>query len=105
MKTSRRLASVLLVIAFMLLACQASGATPTATGPTPAANGTAAPTMPPYTYISQENGVTVKYPRGWATKPPQQGDSVLSSSSARTRPSARFCTFSRPNPGKRRRAS
>ena len=77
MKTSRRLASVLLVIAFMLLACQASGATPTATGPTPAANGTAAPTMPPYTYISQENGVTVKYPRGWATKPPQQGDSVL----------------------------
>ena len=41
-------------------------------------NGTpAAPASQPFTYVNQENGVTVHYPSGWTTQAPTQGDQAL----------------------------
>jgi oligopeptide transport system substrate-binding protein len=76
MKPSRKFILFALVMALMLLACQFFGTTPTA--PTASSNrATAVPTTPPLTYVNQENGVTVHYPRGWITQQPASGDSSL----------------------------
>jgi len=75
MKHTTKLISSLVVTAFLLLACQFSGvAIPTTR---PANAPTATPTVEPLTYINQENGVRVHYPRGWTTQAPAQGDQAL----------------------------
>jgi oligopeptide transport system substrate-binding protein len=75
MKRTTKFISILMVTAFLLLACQISGtATPTV-GPTNAPTPTA--TVEPLTYINQENGVQVQYPRGWTIEAPAQGDKAL----------------------------
>jgi hypothetical protein len=75
MKHTSKFISILMVAAFLLLACQVSGiATPT-TGP--ANEPTATPTVEPLTYVNQESGVQVHYPRGWTTQAPAQGDQAL----------------------------
>ena len=57
----------------LLLACQFSGAA------TPAASTGLAvtPGTQPFTYVNQENGLTVHYPNGWTTQSPAQGDTAL----------------------------
>ena len=73
MKPTGKFLSILLVMLFLVLACQLSGtATPTASNAS-----TLAPTVAPSTYLSQENGLTVRYPDGWTTQPPPQGDNAL----------------------------
>jgi oligopeptide transport system substrate-binding protein len=73
MKLTRKFFSFLLVMVLLLLACQVSGtATPAALNGSPATPGTE-----PFTYVSQENGVSVHYPGGWTTQPPAQGDQSL----------------------------
>ena len=73
MKLTRKLFASLPVMLVLLLACQVSGtATSAALTGTPATSGTQ-----PFTYVSQENGVTVHYPNGWTTQPPAQGDQFL----------------------------
>jgi len=75
MKPTTKFISILMVAAFVLLACQVSGAaTPTA-GPVNAP--TAIATVDPQTYVNQESGVRVHYPRGWNTQAPAQGDQAL----------------------------
>ncbi|MCX6035999.1 MAG: hypothetical protein NTV38_13670, partial [Chloroflexi bacterium] len=75
MKPTTKFISILMVAAFVLLACQVSGAaTPTA-GPVNAPTATA--TVEPLTYVNQESGVRVHYPRGWNTQAPAQGDQAL----------------------------
>ena len=75
MKRTTKFISILMVSTFLLLACQVSGVpTPTA-GP---ANGsTATATVELLTYVNQESGVRVHYPRGWNTQAPAQGDQAL----------------------------
>ena len=73
MKVTRKLFASLPVILVLLLACQVSG---TAT-PVALTGSTATPGPQPFTYVSQENGVTVHYPGGWTTQPPAQGDQFL----------------------------
>ena len=75
MKRTTKFISILMVSTFLLLACQVSGVpTPTA-GP---ANGsTTTATVEPLTYVNQESGVRVHYPRGWNTQAPSQGDQAL----------------------------
>jgi oligopeptide transport system substrate-binding protein len=76
MKPTRKLFSFLLVMLFLLTACQLTGsATPALTGGTPAAASAA--TVAPFTYVNQENGVTVHYPNGWTTQAPPSGDQGL----------------------------
>jgi oligopeptide transport system substrate-binding protein len=93
MKPTRKLISCLLVVLFLLLACQVSGrATPVALNgstanpftlngviPTPGIpdSSTTAPSTESSTFVSQENGVTVHYPAGWTTHPPEQADGSL----------------------------
>ena len=73
MKLTRKLFASLPVMLVLLLACQVSGtATPAALTGSPATPGTQ-----PFTYVSQENGVTVHYPNGWTTQAPAQGDQCL----------------------------
>ncbi len=75
MKHTKELISVLMVAAFLLLACQVSGvATPTGV-PANAATGT--PTVEPLTYVNQESGVQVHYPSGWSVQAPGSGSSAL----------------------------
>jgi oligopeptide transport system substrate-binding protein len=76
MKSIRKFIPYLLVMLFLLLACQVSTtATPVALV---ALNGpTATPTAEPQTYLSQENGLRIHYPNGWTTQPPAQGDQSL----------------------------
>jgi oligopeptide transport system substrate-binding protein len=65
----------LLIAAFLLLACQITGATATATlslSGTPSVS-----TTTPDTFTSPEDGVIVQYPSGWTTQPPAQGDQSL----------------------------
>ena len=70
MSIMRKYISFALAILSLLLACQVSGtATPAALTGSPATPGTQ-----PFTYVSQENGVTVHYPNGWTTQAPAQGD-------------------------------
>jgi oligopeptide transport system substrate-binding protein len=73
MKSTRKLFSFILVMLFLLLACQVSGTA------TPAAlNGATATSMTqPFTYVSQENGLSIHYPNGWTTQPPAQGSQSL----------------------------
>jgi oligopeptide transport system substrate-binding protein len=64
-----------LIAAFLLLACQITGATATATlslSGTPSVS-----TTTPDTFTSPEDGVIVQYPSGWTTQPPAQGDQSL----------------------------
>ncbi|MBE3117923.1 MAG: hypothetical protein IMZ50_04090, partial [Candidatus Atribacteria bacterium] len=75
MKRSTKFISILVVTAFLLLACQVSGVTTPAAGPANAL--TATPTVEPLTYVNQESGVRVHYPRGWNTQAPAQGDQAL----------------------------
>jgi len=75
MKRSTKFISILVVTAFLLLACQVSGVTTPAAGPANAP--TATPTVEPLTYVNQESGVRVHYPRGWNTQAPAQGDQAL----------------------------
>ena len=76
MKPTRKFIASLPVILVLLLACQVSGtATPAALTGTPATLATSG--TQPFTYVSQENGVTVHYPNGWTTQPPAQGDQFL----------------------------
>ena len=83
MKPVRRVVSLLLVMLFLLLACQVSGtATPTTSNgstATPSASNdpTATPVTEPLTYVSQENGLRVHYPVGWTTQSPTQADQFL----------------------------
>ncbi len=73
MKPMRKFISFLMVIVFLLLACQVSGsATPSALN-----GSTLTPGMEHNTYVNPENGVTVHYPNGWTTQPPAQGDQSL----------------------------
>jgi len=75
MKIFKPFIPFLLISAFLLLACQITGATATVTAPP---NGTpAAPTTAPDTFTSPESGVVVQYPSGWTTQPPAQGDQSL----------------------------
>jgi len=75
MKRTPKLTTFLLITAFMLLACQITGV---ATSTPQLANvSTATPTIEPLTYVNQESGVSVHYPRGWTTQPPAQGDQAL----------------------------
>jgi oligopeptide transport system substrate-binding protein len=75
MKPTTKFISILMVTTFLLLACQFSGvAIPTAG---PANAPTATPTVEPLTYVNQESGVRVHYPRGWTTQAPAQGDQAL----------------------------
>ena len=81
MKITRKPLSFLMIMAFLMVACQLTGtATPAVV------NGltvTTAPGVPTAisaqadTYVSQENGVTVHYPAGWSTQTPAQGDTAL----------------------------
>jgi oligopeptide transport system substrate-binding protein len=75
MKTTKVMISTLMVIAFLLLGCQITGAgtstSAPAKDPTPTATGE------PLTYVNQESGVSVHYPRGWSTQAPAQGDQAL----------------------------
>ncbi len=75
MKRTTKFISILVVTAFLLLACQVSGVTTPAAGPAKAP--TATPTVEPLTYVNQESGVRVHYPRGWNTQAPAQGDQAL----------------------------
>ena len=79
MKPTRKFSQKIRLITFLpallvlLLACQFSGAA------TPAAltGLTATPGKQPFTYVNQENGVSVHYPNGWTTQSPAQGDTAL----------------------------
>jgi oligopeptide transport system substrate-binding protein len=83
MKPTKKLFSCLLVMLFLLQACQVSGTgTPAAlNGSTASPNGlnasTATTETDPLTYVSQENGLRVHYPQGWTTQSPAQGDQSL----------------------------
>lgn len=74
MKINKKHISLLVVTAFMLLACQLTGiATPTPTS-APVNTATLTPTVEPLTYVNLESGVQVHYPAGWTEQPPAQGD-------------------------------
>ena len=74
MKINKKYISLLVVTAFMLLACQLTGiATPTPTS-APVNTATLTPTVEPLTYANLESGVQVHYPAGWTEQPPAQGD-------------------------------
>jgi len=76
MKLTCKLFSFLLVMLFLLTACQLTGsATQAGSGGTTAPAGAA--TTAPFTYVNQENGVTVHYPNGWTTQTPPSGDQGL----------------------------
>jgi oligopeptide transport system substrate-binding protein len=75
MKHTTKFISLLMITAFVLLACQvSSGATLTAG---PAIIPTTTSTVEPLTYVNQESGVRVHYPLGWNTQAPDQGDQAL----------------------------
>jgi len=74
MKINKKHISLLVVTAFMLLACQLTGiATPTPTS-APVNTATLTPTVEPLTYVNLESGVQVHYPAGWTEQTPAQGD-------------------------------
>ena len=74
MKINKKYISLLVVTAFMLLACQLTGiATPTPTS-APVNTATLTPTVEPLTYANLESGLQVHYPAGWTEQPPAQGD-------------------------------
>ncbi len=77
MKHTSKFISILMATAFLLLACQVSGVATPAAGPANAPTATA--TVEPLTYVNQESGVRVHYPRGWSTQAPGQGSSALTS--------------------------
>jgi len=59
-----RFSGLLILVLFFLFGCQLSGqATPTATGGD--ASPTARPTAVPGVFSSPENGISLRYPRGW----------------------------------------
>jgi oligopeptide transport system substrate-binding protein len=75
MRSFKSFIPFLLIAAFLLLACQITGATATATlslSGTPSVS-----TTTPDTFTSPEDGVIVQYPSGWTTQPPAQGDQSL----------------------------
>ena len=74
MKINKKRISLLVVTAFMLLACQLTGiTTPTPTS-APVNTATLTPTVEPLTYVNLESGVQVHYPAGWTEQTPAQGD-------------------------------
>src|SRR5450759_3134986 len=74
MKINKKYISLLVVTAFMLLACQLTGiATPTHTS-APVNTATWTPTVEPLTYANLESGLQVHYPAGWTEQTPAQGD-------------------------------
>jgi oligopeptide transport system substrate-binding protein len=75
MKHTTKFISILMVTAFLLLACQVSGVATPAAGP--ANDPTATTTVETLTYVNQESGVRVHFPRGWNTQAPAQGDQAL----------------------------
>ena len=83
MKPTRKIISCLLVMLFLMPACQFSGSgTPAlSNGSTATPNGlkasTAMPETEPFTYVSQENGLRVHYPSDWTTQSPAQGEQSL----------------------------
>jgi oligopeptide transport system substrate-binding protein len=75
MRSFKSFIPFLLIAAFLLLACQITGATATATlslSGTPSVS-----TTTPDAFTSPEDGVIVQYPSGWTTQPPAQGDQSL----------------------------
>jgi len=79
MKPFKPFIPFLLMAAFVLVACQITGATATATAIStiPSNSTSVSPTSAADTYSSPENGVVVQYPSGWTTQPPAQGDQSL----------------------------
>jgi oligopeptide transport system substrate-binding protein len=78
MKRTLKTLSLVMVAAFVMLACQVSGiTTPSATSPAKA--GTAAPTATTeaQTYVNLESGIKIHYPPGWTTEAPSAGTSAL----------------------------
>jgi ABC-type dipeptide transport system, periplasmic component len=74
MKINKKRISLLVVTAFMLLACQLTGiTTPTPTS-APVNTATLTPTVEALTYVNLESGVQVHYPAGWTEQTPAQGD-------------------------------
>jgi oligopeptide transport system substrate-binding protein len=76
MKHTVKIFSGLMLLAFVLLACQVSGTvTPAVTGPAKASTPIA--TVEAQTYVNQESGIRIHYPAGWTTQPPSSGTSAL----------------------------
>jgi oligopeptide transport system substrate-binding protein len=75
MKHAKIFIIILMVVVFLLSACQVARiATPTVT---PANVITATATTEPQTYINNESGIQIHYPPGWSMKTPPQGDQAL----------------------------
>ena len=72
--TRKFILAFLLVLLVLLLACQVSGTATPAASDRP---GRCTPGTQPFTYVNQENGLTVHYPNGWTTQSPAQGDQAL----------------------------
>ncbi len=77
MKPSLKILSGLLVLAFLLLACQVSGTVTPTPSITISNSATSTPTTAPLTYVNQESGVSFKYPCGWTTQTPAAGSQAL----------------------------
>ncbi len=72
----------LTILVCLMLACQIGGSTNTPAAPTSSAtagpNGsTPVPVSEPLTFTDAENGITIRYPQGWSTEPPAQGDQSI----------------------------
>jgi oligopeptide transport system substrate-binding protein len=75
MKPTPKFIPLLMVTAFLLLACQVSGVATPISGP---ANGiSASGTVEAQTYVNQESGVRVHYPYGWTCEKPGSGSTAL----------------------------
>jgi oligopeptide transport system substrate-binding protein len=80
MKRIFKIAQLLLAAAFLLLACQISGtATPSVSSTQVTGPGTqvAGPTAQANTYTSEENGISIQYPKGWSNQTPDSSSSAL----------------------------
>jgi ABC-type transport system substrate-binding protein len=75
MKPTPKFIFLLMVTAFLLLACQVSGVATPIAGPASAISGTG--TVEPMTYVNQESGVRVHYPPGWTSETPGSGSTAL----------------------------
>jgi oligopeptide transport system substrate-binding protein len=85
MKRSLKTAQLLLAAAFLLLACQISGtATPSVSGTQATGSstqvtgpgGSTATPVPANTYVSEENGISIQYPKGWTNQAPDSSSSA-----------------------------
>ena len=77
--TKKKFLPFLMVAVLILLACQVSStatSTPTS-APRQANSATTTATIEPLTYVNQESGVRVHYPRGWTMETPAQGSRAL----------------------------